>query len=347
MKNLREHIIDLKQSDWDYYFHLESNYIPTPFSDDISHADFIKRYFKRGGKDRIFKSYFNIESSLLNHSEHTNSIFFLGILITKNIKFNNLIFNQNNLPGYSIFPFLWFLACLFHDLGYDYEETEEYMNRIWDIDSLKKELRIKNDFSSKAIRGVPDTIVKNISKYFIWKRFVKKSLDHGVVAGYYLYDKLVKNRKYRYKENNDELFWHPDLDNQYAEVAALIASHNIWFANRESKESYETFQMNELIEHPSVNISDSPLLYLLGIVDSIDPIKIFSDKLNKGDILRNLKIGFSENSFSFETNAIGLDDFNLLKKKCEDLKLWLDVEILSERNLITIVIKDEIIIASP
>jgi hypothetical protein len=340
MKNLREHITNLDQSDWDYYFPLENNYIPTPFSGHITHENFIKRYFKRGGKDRIFKNYFSITSSLLNHSEHTNSIFFLGILISKKIKLNNQIFNHNNLPGYSLFPFLWFLTCLFHDLGYDYEETKEYKDRIWDIDSLKKELRIKNDFLSKTIHGVPNTIVKNITKYFIWKRFVKNSLDHGIVAGYYLYDKLVKNRKYRYKKNNDKLFWHPDLDQQYAEVAAIIASHNIWFANQESKESYETFEMNELIGHSSVNISDFPLLFLLGLVDSIDPIKIFKDKPNKEEIIKNLQIRFSDNSLSFAKNSIESDDFNTLKKKCEDLKLWLDVQILVEQNRITIKINE-------
>ena len=340
MKNLNEHISDLIQSDWDYYFSLDNNDIPSPFSENISHEDFIKRYFRRAGKDRIFQSYFNITSSLLKQSEHTNSIFFLGVIIQKNIKLINPIFNQKNLPGYSLFPFLWFLACLFHDLGYDYEKIEEYKNRIWDIDSLKKELRIRNDFSSKTIRGIPDTILKNISKYFIWKRFVKNSLDHGIVAGYYLYDKLVKNRKYRYRKNIDELFWHPDLDNQYAEVAALIASHNIWFANQESKESYKTFQMNELIGHPPVKISESPLLFLLGLVDSIDPIKIFRNKPNKDAIIRNLKIDFSDNSMSFGTSLIELNDFNSLKKKCEDLKLWLDVKVLVEHNLITIEITE-------
>lgn len=264
----------------------------------------------------------------------------MGILISKNIKFSNPAFNQSNLPGYSLFPFLWFLACLFHDLGYDYEETEEYKIKIWDIDSLKKELKIKNDFTCQTIQGIPESILNNISKYFIWKRFVMNSLDHGIVAGYYLYDKLVKNRKYRNKKNKDELFWHPSLDKQYAEVAAVIASHNIWFANWESKESYETFQMNELIGHSQVNISESPLLFLLGLVDSIDPTKIFKDNINKDEILRKLRIGFTDNSIKFRTDSIELSEFNQLKKKCEDLKLWLKVKITVERELITIGIND-------
>ena len=340
MKNLYEHIADLNQSDWDYYFPLENNYIPNPFTGNISHENFIKRYFKRGGKEAIFRKYFNINSSLLNHSEHTNSIFFLGVLVSKNTKISISAFTQNNLPAYSLFPFLWFLGCLFHDMGYDYEESAEYKNRVWDIDSLKKELKIKNDFSNKTIHGVPDTILKNIRKYFIWKRMMCNSLDHGIIAGYYLYDKLVKNRKYRYKNNNNDFFWHPDLDNQYAEVAAIIASHNIWFADSETEKSYEVFKMDELIGHSQLNISESPLLFLLGLVDSIDPIKTFKGNINKDEILRKLEIGFTDNSIKFKTDSIKLSEFNQLKKKCEGLKLWLDVEITVERELLTVEMND-------
>jgi len=338
MKNLQEHIAELNQEDWDYYYPINGNHIGNPFTEQISHENFIKRYFKRGGKEKIFKSYFNVKSSFLKHSKHTNSIFFLGILIRKYTKLD--IKNQFNTPGYSLFPFLWFLACLFHDMGYDYEEIDEYKNQIWDIDSLKKELKIKFDFSTKNIKEVPKTILKNISKYYVWKRFVRNSLDHGIVAGYYLYDKLVKNRKYRLKQNNNELFWQSNLDDQYAEVAALIASHNIWFANSETEESYRTFQINELIGHSRINYHDFPMFFLLGLVDSIDPIKTFIDNSNNVQIIDNLKIDFSKTSMSFGTKSLGLSEFEKLKKKCEDLELWLDVNVKVERNLITIIFND-------
>ena len=98
--------------------------------------------------------------------------------------------------------------------------------------------------------------------------------------------------------------------------------------------------MKELIGHPPINISDFPMLFLLGLVDSVDPVKTFESINKKDDVLRNLKIGFTDNSVLFGTESIELSDFKKLKKKCDDLILWLDVSVESGRNLIKIIIND-------
>ena len=113
MKKLYNYINELHQEQWDYYWDIEQNVIPKPFSNEISHQDFIKKYFKRGGKEIILKKFFKVEKSILAHGPHTNSIFFLGLIIYYNSKSKDLIFTKCNPPGYKLFPFLWFLTSSF------------------------------------------------------------------------------------------------------------------------------------------------------------------------------------------------------------------------------------------
>ena len=59
-----------------------------------------------------------------------------------------------------------------------------------------------------------------------------------------------------------------------------IAVHNMWRATEETESIYESFGLHELIpnsdNHHIIYYKDNPFLFLLGIVDSIDPINFLS-----------------------------------------------------------------------
>ena len=90
------------------------------------------------------------------------------------------------------------------------------------------------------------------------------------------------------------------LDEIYHEVAYIIACHKIWFANSfynpEKKEEYKNKELEKLILESTyhVTISKDPVLFLLLLVDSIEPIKHSMQKtldieLNEHLVIRTLK----------------------------------------------------------
>lgn len=80
MKCLKEYIICLNQSDWDYYFGTRVSIINNPFdNNDTSHGDFIEEYFKQSEKEIVLE-FSDIKTI---KADHTNSIFFLEFLFLK------------------------------------------------------------------------------------------------------------------------------------------------------------------------------------------------------------------------------------------------------------------------
>jgi hypothetical protein len=332
-----DQINGIQQSQWDYYYNHSNRLLNKPSFQGNNHSEFIKAYFKRGGKENIFKSYFSISKSLLLRSPHTVSIYFIGILIYSNTKINKIMNWGENPAEYDIFPFVWFLTCLFHDFGYDYEvNTNEFLSKIWDIDSLKKVLKIKYDLLRCAPIHTPEDLHNSISKYFLYKRFKRKEIDHGIVAGLYLYDKLVKNRHYKNRQNTNGLFWGDNLDGQYALAGAKIAIHNIWFPDESSKTDYKQFELDCLINRPPISLNEGPLLFLLGLVDTIDPIKLYNSRYSSSQILEEILIAFSENEIRLSVVPDSKLDFDILKNRCVHLNSWLKVDVISDSSDICI-----------
>ena len=339
MEKLLDKINELDQSQWDYYFNHSKRSLNKPRFERNNHAKFIESYFKRGGKANIFKKYFNIEKSLLHRSTHTVSIFFIGILIYFNTKIKEIMNWGTNPPEYDVFQFVWFITCLFHDFGYDYEmRNKDYLSKIWDIDSLKKSLKIKYDLLDEDPDYIPKDLYRSISKYFLYNRFKRKKIDHGIVAGIYLYDKLVKNRHYkkRRSNNDDGLLWGDYLDSQYALAGATIAIHNIWFPDNTSEEFYKQFELDCLINRKPISLNEAPLLFLLGLVDTIDPIKLYAKKYSNLEILNGILIDCSESEIRLSVAPDSKLSFDDLKNKCKSLKPWLKVNVLSNDSQVCI-----------
>ena len=129
MKTILEHIKDLPRSEWDYYYDINRlNELQNPFLDNnISHADFIFRYFKRGGKVEVFDTIGN-DFSEIRYPNHINSVFFIGLLIYYNTGLKEKFNLGINAPGYKTFPFIWFLISLYHDNAYHIEKKSELIN---------------------------------------------------------------------------------------------------------------------------------------------------------------------------------------------------------------------------
>ena len=97
--------------------------------------EFIKKYFKRGGKNAMldFKQLDKYTKKIKSRAPYIISEFLLGILIEEafNIDLNR---RKDNI----CFKHLLFLACLYHNIGYAYKEEQkcEDLRTLWLIQEI-------------------------------------------------------------------------------------------------------------------------------------------------------------------------------------------------------------------
>jgi len=175
MKSIKEHIKDLKQSDWDYYHDFSKNPLFNPFDNSNRHSQFIEKYFKRSGKENVL-DLISIHKKDIDKANHTNSIFFLGIILYNNTKTQKEYFKEYNRAGYKEFPFIWFLTCLFHDFGVNHESNMDLVSKVFDLDTLKNEFKIEHCLLDKKISGIDKVLFSHIRQYFTYRRIIHKKL---------------------------------------------------------------------------------------------------------------------------------------------------------------------------
>lgn len=101
--------------EWNYY----SCNMTFPFEATEARI-FIKEYFEQGAKRGVIFPVIDEINSM--RSMHTVSAFFIGLLLKKSIG-ENLDIICSNSDDYE-FSYLWFLVCLYHDMGYAIENDQ-------------------------------------------------------------------------------------------------------------------------------------------------------------------------------------------------------------------------------
>lgn len=338
MKTILQHIKDLPRSEWDYYYNInQNNELQNPFLNDaMTHKEFIFRYFKRGGKVEVFDS---IGSDFLEirYPNHINSVFFLGLLVYNNTGLKEKFKLGNNAPGYQTFPFIWFLISLYHDNAYHIEKDSELIKNNNNLTQLRTNFNIEHYLFENRVSAVSSRLIDCCENYFKYRIEKRKVIDHGIFGGLLLYDRLLKIRRRKATAHEDSLFWGEALEKQYELAASAIATHNIWMPKKEQNELYSMYNLNYLIAFTPLKFKDFNFLYLLGLIDTIDPIKTFiNDNVSEKYIFENLKMEFKKSSILFSIDKTTKLDFQKLINKCASFHGWLDVKIIFEHNKLEI-----------
>lgn len=271
----------------------------------------------------------------------------LGILLTN----HNLTYRYD-------YTYTWFITCLFHDFSWihetdrlkdDFDNPENCYDK-----NLISRYDIKHDlFNHKLVSGnnfnthyKKDTIIN----YFYYRCEIWGKADHGITAGMMLFDRLVENYCDKWKEfekfnqKHDYCFecfeynhkaWRREHWDHFAYIADSIVSHNIWFGSDEI--IYKKYKLEEVTQASAkkVSMKDNPLLFILGFLDTIEPIKFYSD-FSPEYIWDNIDIECNKTDVTIKVsdNAI----FNYLEwfNKIDSLKDWLDLEISIEKRKLLI-----------
>ena len=114
--------------------------------------------------------------------------------------------------------------------------------------------------------------------------------------------------------------------------------HNIWLPlDEKAKKDYHYFDLSELCGNAKISFRESPLLFLLCLVDSIDPVKIF-DGLSEEIVLKSINLAFDGNIILINYRKNSGINFDDLKFKVNDLETWLDVSVNTANDPISITV---------
>ncbi|GKX31175.1 hypothetical protein SH1V18_36550 [Vallitalea longa] len=339
---------------WDYYnnTHCKCDRYQNVLNNS---RDFIESILSNGKKLSAFS---REQYKLLEYGcrlKHTVSLYFMGIIFYENVslikkeidyyikqkdKYINkngpfADFGRNSYECDTSFSYFWFLTCFYHDFGYSFEMEDKKSALVRLFEVLDGHLNFALPRGSHRT-GVPKVISDNIQNYINYRYKVNNKLDHGIVASILFWEERKKdyyNRRGECKENtfiSDDRLWSKDiLYNIHLPVAWTICAHNVWFIKEHSEyvDDYRNYGLEKLIiDRPKINIHNHPILFLLSIVDTIDPVKLLLDSkvhnFNLND-LNLINFEFSHNKIFYQINFNDIIVNSRYKENIKNMDTWL------------------------
>lgn len=245
---------------------------------------FIKEYFESLRSNEELKNpahkFFEILSRITEfRAQHTVSSFLLGIVIKEELSLDVrdwIRVHGNNSPDAS-FGFFWSLICLTHDVAYHWERnSKKNLAYMQTVETFCKYTNIQHNLLELSNHT---ELIKN---YYRYRAEVSQKIDHGITGAILIYDALMTF----YHESQEivggdlcGVRLRKSFPNFCLQIADTIALHNMWRATPNTIEDYRTYHLDELIpdgdDNEIVFYKDNTLLFLLGLIDTMDPIKGF------------------------------------------------------------------------
>lgn len=347
MKKLQEAINDILRNPdkWNYYHDCQlCGLIETV--DDIKNPEkcyaFIKRYIYASKKYSNFSN--DAIDALKSKDErrlcHIVSSFFFGLALyyhesqifskAINRELAQLhVFGEDDDIEHE-FMFVWFMVCMFHDLGYIFENkiTSENISRIYLYNEGEREENTVSRLKGNEAIGLSayKEIISNYSEY-------RERKDHGITGGLNFVEEVSKLRKLREEDGPQ---WKEELQTLYEYVGWRICCHNMWFVREGNSkaEEYREAGLSPLVlsnekkgdhyEYYPIGFKEEPLFFFFCLEDSIEPMKVCSKMITNlnfdievEDGKDVLKISSSENCRNYNNKVKDLDGW-LTRVKEED-----------------------------
>lgn len=309
---------------------------------DLRCYSFIDRHFQKGTKEKAFDIPFFKKYSSDGKHTHTVSLYLMGLVVEQ--VFDHILKDTmsefiEDLDAWYDFKYTWFLTCLYHDAASCIEKGNDLipdsldaylsLNRIQHVPEKKKKVPLR--FQHEII-----------SAYYVYRK-EDKSLEHGITAGYLLYDRLVKN----FQNKTQNVKWKNDswIDSQqhkmwrlthldhFAYIADAIICHNIWLCtDKNDEDKYKKYGLEQLIvknEQDKLSAHEYPLQFILCLLDTVEPVKRFCE-LPPDVVLRNISLNRTDE------NTLILKWTDLIKAQrvflkwlstIRDMELWMRVKV--------------------
>lgn len=336
----------LKNRDlWYFYKHGDMEGNIKELFDNHNSSNFITRYFHYAGNISCLPwqeiSNDNIPD-LEWRAQHTVSLFIMGIMVVNEFEINLQELPKYEDDPYENFLYIWSMMCLYHDLGYYYEEQKATLvEKCPTIDDFLCYADIEYNLLNVIEDG---DLASGYYKYRCLgdpKNDVLPKVDHGISGSVLMYDRLMKKIvKDKYIYENAELYV---VDTRkfkktnikcVREASNAILRHNMWFAKPEDYENYMKFGLQKLIPADDnshrYSIQNNLLLFLLAVLDTIEPIKLYhfeSPLKSPYEIIRNMEVQCDNFTSTLTISLHNSLNTSKYIEKVEDLKNWLQVSV--------------------
>lgn len=207
-----------------------------------------------------------------NRQSHILNTYFLGLVLYKNCQEIKKLIDKS-IEKLSIveknedrFEYLWYMICLFHDLGYIVEDS-----------NIPEELLKSTKLPSIGLKNqnVPKIFTKKtVTQYMQYRKQHFKKFDHGVYGAIIAYNEW-KNIKAHAKQDGTNLNW-TEVEEAWKIAYRIILVHNIYFAHSGTYEAElyrHTNLENLIVDNYPIKLFRHPLLFLFCLIDSIEPTK--------------------------------------------------------------------------
>lgn len=246
---------------------------------------------------------------------HIVSTFFFGMALLNNKRFGieqAVIYEFKKLGIFEIeckikreLPYVWFLATLFHDLGYNSEKSE-----------MGKEL--PNFKPESNIVSVPEFYTKVYEKYYEYR----KKKEHGIYGGIRFIEDMLEIRKREVHNHNSRRYWGEELEQIYSFVGWIIIAHNIWFKRRNELYNDDYAEMQELVLDDGkgyrIKFDEYPTFFFFCLVDVLEPTKNTTLFSKVKITLQNRKISISTNDKAYSKAIMGLNEWLVPVRKQQE-----------------------------
>lgn len=298
--------------------------------------EFIKRHFDEGDKLEAMAFPFEDEWEKNGKHQHTVALYLMGLVLESvfneslhqnlselidAIDKNSGVHTQemrwnNDLAGWYDYRYTWFLTCLYHDTASCIESSEECYCLIEQKKQIGFFLGRNNiqytPYNYKPIKPLVclTRFSEDLIKNYFYYRMDSGYLDHGIVAGYLMFDKLVKNFNEKVHKNGEGYtdvtlinglnYRLAHLDH-FAHIADAIICHNLWMSYDDvNNKKYKEYGLMPLIvtNNPDNRLSlpKNSLQFMLCLLDTIEPVKRFtSEVMSAQEVLENISITTTNN----------------------------------------------------
>lgn len=283
-------------------------------TDDRKSADFINSLTKYNKFETPGKNS-NLYQIAQGRARHSAITFLTGLVFKK---FGGIYDNIDNVLNQQGTAFkLWLMTSLNHDIGY----TSSYIMR-GDLNYQKKfkYYLLSNNYNNVPIlnnfdKNYPNCMAYSYQEIINYDRYSRdyhkmdddgRRLDHGILGGMILFNKLIKIIK-------ESKFSQNHIDPLIIKASALtVAQHNIYkSSNKEHDKKYIDCGLNRLVSTLDFMIEQSySLLLLLSLVDTIECVKKYSKKENEKNsmqtitVLKNIMVEVSKNEIIIDYTSL-------------------------------------------
>ena len=295
--NIKDFILDVYRESglWNYYSDNTITKLDICKTNDC--RIFIEYFFGASGKGDCMSSLIKDLKDLPDERcQHIVYVFLLGVgIYHKEEKLKERIDskidkyrNKYECKSDVNFLFVWFLCCLFHDLGYVKEESDDIN---WDFNL--------NEIGSSI--GIPKFYRGTTKKYLKYIKDKFKKIDHGIYSGITMYKSLCEIR--RDKKIQNKIMWEEELIPIYNISSWVVLCHNIWLQEEGTNDAiiYQDYGLDTLIYKKGelkILSNRSPLFFFFCLVDTLEPIKVIKDV----SLLENIDILFDKSIILITNN---------------------------------------------